>query len=166
MGLSDNGYTVVFEETMKKYGDMVYRICLTITGNPEDAGDSFQETFLRLVKNQNKIKDEAHLKAWLIRVATNCAKTTASSTWNRRTQGLREEELGGGTQQFREDELLSELQRLPSQYAVVLYLFYYEEYSIREIGRLLGKKENTVKTHLDRGRKLLKKRLEEGGGRP
>ncbi len=87
MDSSGNGYTVVFEEIMEKYGDMVYRICLTITGNTEDAGDSFQETFLRLVKNQDKIKNEEHLKAWLICVATNCSKTTVSSFWNRKTRG-------------------------------------------------------------------------------
>ncbi len=62
-----------------------------------------------------------------------------------------------------ENSLLTELQKLPDKYSVVLYLFYYEEYSIREIGRLLNKKESSVKTLLHRGRRLLKKRLEEGG---
>lgn len=144
MGLSSNGYTVIFEEVMEKYGDMVYRICLTITGNPEDARDSFQETFLRLVRNQNKIKNEEHLKAWLIRVATNCSRTTVSSPWNRRTRGIKEEDLRKEAHQPRENELLAELQKLPDKYAVVLYLFYYEEYSVREIGRILGKKEYTM----------------------
>lgn len=165
MDSSGNGFTFAFDESMEKYGDMVYRICLTITGNTEDARDSFQETFLRLVKNQDKIKNEEHLKAWLIRVATNCSKTTVSSLWNRTTQGITEEDMKEETYGPGENELLSELQRLPGKYAVVLYLFYYEEYSIREIGQLLDKKENSVKTLLDRGRKLLKKRLEEGGKR-
>lgn len=159
------GYTVVFEKVMEKYGDMVYRICLTITGNTEDAKDSFQETFLRLVKNQDKIKDEEHLKAWLIRVAANCSKTIVSSPWNRKTQGIKEEDMGKEAGKPRGEDLLSELQKLPDKYSVTLYLFYYEEYSIREIGRILGRKENTIKTQLDRGRKLLKKKLEEGGER-
>lgn len=163
MDSSDGGYVIVFEEIMEKYGDMVYRICLTVTGNPEDARDSFQETFLRLVRNRNKIKNEEHLKAWLIRVSTNCSRTIASSQWNRTTQGIREEDMEKSVCQPGQGELLSELRKLPDKYAVALYLFYYEEYSVREIGKLLNRGENSVKTLLQRGRKLLKKRLEEGG---
>lgn len=165
MDSSGNRYVIVFEEIMEKYGDMVYRICLTITGNAEDAKDSFQETFLRLVRNQNKIKSEEHLKAWLIRVATNCSRTTASSLWNRTTQGIQEGDIEEKTCQLEQGEMLCELQKLPSKYAVVLYLFYYEEYSIKEIGQLLNKRENSIKTLLQRGRRLLKKKLEEGGER-
>lgn len=165
MDSSGKEYTVVFEKIMDKYGDMVYRICLTITGNTEDARDSFQETFLRLVKNQDKIKNEEHLKAWLIRVATNCSRTIAASPWNRKTQGIKDTDTDHGEYLLQNSGLLSELQRLPDKYSVVLYLFYYEEYSIKEIGQLLNKKENSVKTLLNRGRKLLQKRLEEGGDR-
>lgn len=165
MDSSDNGYVMAFEEIMEKYGDMVYRICLTVTGNPEDARDSFQETFLRLVRNRDKIKNEEHLKAWLIRVSINCSRTIASSLWNRTTQGIQEEDMRESVCQPEQGELLSELRKLPDQYAVALYLFYYEEYSVREIARLMNKRENSVKTLLRRGRKLLKKKLEEGGER-
>ncbi|MDE5908089.1 MAG: sigma-70 family RNA polymerase sigma factor [Lachnospiraceae bacterium] len=160
----DNNYDVVFDDAIEQYGDMIYRICLTIAGNAEDAKDAFQETFLRLVKNKDKITCEEHLKAWLIRVASNCAKSAAASTWNRTTQGL-DEEAAGGEALYKQEEngLLSELQRLPKKYSVTLYLYYYEEYSVREIAVLLQKKENSIKTLLARGRKLLRKSLEEGG---
>lgn len=165
MDSSGNGYVMAFEEIMEKYGDMVYRICLTVTGNPEDAKDSFQETFLRLVRSRDKIKNEEHLKAWLIRVSINCSRTIASSLWNRTTQGIREEDMGESVCQPEQWGILSELRTLPDKYAVALYLFYYEEYSVREIARLMNKRENSVKTLLRRGRKLLKKKLEEGGER-
>lgn len=163
MSLPDNNYNVLFEDAVERYGDTVYRICLTITGNAEDAKDAFQETFLRLVRNKDKIVSEEHLKAWLIRVASNCAKTTVTSTWNRTTQGMDTEAAGEEVlYEQKENDLLSELQKLPRKYSVVLYLYYYEEYSIREIGVLLHKKENSIKTLLARGRKLLRKSLEEG----
>ncbi|MCM1119376.1 MAG: RNA polymerase sigma factor [bacterium] len=165
MDSSGGGYVMAFEEIMEKYGDMVYRICLTVTGNPEDAKDSFQETFLRLVRSRDKIKSEEHLKAWLIRVSTNCSRTIASSLWNRTTQGIQEEDMGESVCQPEQGEILFELRRLPDKYAVALYLFYYEEYSVREIARLMNKRENSVKTLLRRGRKQLKKKLEEGGER-
>lgn len=163
MNLSLNKYQVEFDDAVEKFGDMVYRICVTITGNTEDAKDAFQDTFLRLVKHHHEITSEEHLKAWLIRVAGNCAKTTVTSPWNKRTQGFNEEQGQEAVYEQEENLLLAELQSLPENYALVLYLFYYEEYSIKEIGHLLDKKENTVKTLLDRGRKLLKKKLEEGG---
>ena len=164
MNSPDNNYDVVFDDVMEQYSDMVYRICLTITGNAEDAKDAFQETFLRLVKNKDKITSEEHLKAWLIRVASNCSKTTVTSTWNRTTQGMEEETVGEENfYEQKENDLLSELQRLPQKYSVALYLYYYEEYSIREISAMLHKKENSIKTLLARGRNLLRKNLEEGG---
>ena len=164
MNSPDNNYEVVFDDVMEQYSDMVYRICLTITGNAEDAKDAFQETFLRLVKNKDKITSEEHLKAWLIRVASNCSKTTVTSTWNRTTQGMEEETAGEENfYEQKENDLLSELQRLPQKYSVALYLYYYEEYSIREISAMLHKKENSIKTLLARGRNLLRKNLEEGG---
>lgn len=164
MKAPDNSYAIVFDDAVEQYGDMIYRICLTITGNAEDAKDAFQETFLRLVKNKDKITCEEHLKAWLIRVASNCAKSAAGSTWNRTTQGFSKEAVCEKmVYEQKEKDLLEELHRLPKKYSVVLYLYYYEEYSVREIAALLGKKENSIKTLLARGRKLLRKSLEEGG---
>lgn len=162
MKLPDKKYRIEFEKAIERYSDMIYRIAITITGNEEDAKDVFQETFLRLVRNQDKITSEEHLKAWLIRVVTNCAKTTVLSPWNRKTQGFNEGEGPEAVCEQEENDLLSELQRLPEKYSVVLYLHYYEGYSIKEIGKLLDKNENSVKTLLNRGRSLLRKKLEGG----
>lgn len=157
-------FQVDLEKAISQYADMIYRIAVTITGNKADADDVFQETFLRLVKNQTKIQSEEHLKAWLIRVAGNCAKTMVMSPWNQKTQGLFEEDATGvqGANEG-QSRLLMELRTLPQKYSLVLYLFYYEGYSVKEIAKLLEKNENSIKTLLKRGRNLLKKSLEEGG---
>ncbi len=60
---------------------------------------------------------------------------------------------------MKEDETLWEVLALPEKYRDCLYFFYYEDYSIKEIAKLLGTPENTVKTNLKRGREALKKRL-------
>lgn len=162
MNLPDEKFTINYEYVVEKYSDMVYRIIMTITGNNEDAKDAFQETFLRLVRSQDKIKDEEHLKAWLIRVASNCAKTIVTSPWNKRTQGF-EENTEEAVYSEEEHSLLEEVRSLSPNYSLPIYLFYYEEYSIKEIAVILDKNENTVKTLLSRGRTELKKRLEKGG---
>lgn len=163
MNSPEKKYHIEFDKAIERYSDMIYRIAITITGNEEDAKDAFQETFLRLVRSQNKIMSEEHLKAWLIRVVTNCAKTAVSSPWNRKTQGLSgKESEGEAVRGAGENHLLLELQSLPEKYSVVLYLYYYEGYSVKEIGSLLGKNENSIKTLLSRGKSLLRKELEGG----
>ena len=163
MNSPDNRYRVDFEKSIERYSDMIYRIAVTITKNEEDAKDVFQETFLRLVRNHEKIVSEEHLKAWLIRVVSNCAKTRVSSPWNRNTQGFeKERETQESSYEPGENRLLSELKKLPQKYSVVLYLYYYEGYSIKEIGKLLEKNENTIKTLMSRGRELLRDKLEGG----
>ena len=52
---------------------------------------------------------------------------------------------------------------LPRKYRVVLHLYYYEGYTTEEIAGLLHRRPATVRSQLDRGRKLLKQRLLEDG---
>jgi len=162
MSLSEKQYIIEYEQVLNKYADMVYRITMTITGNEEDAKDAFQDTFLRLVRNNEKIRDEEHLKAWLIRVASNCAKTIVTSPWNKRTQGIEETDQQAVYIE-EEDSILEDVKKLSPNYALPLFLFYYEEYSIKEIAKILNKNENTIKTLLSRGRNELKKHLTEKG---
>ena len=51
--------------------------------------------------------------------------------------------------------------RLPDKYRIVVHLFYYEDYTIAEIAQILKRREGTVKSQLNRGRKLLKTMLME-----
>lgn len=162
--LSDEFYQVNLEDSVERYADMVYRISMTITKNQQDAQDVFQETFLRLVKYKETIQSEEHLKAWLIRVASNCGKTLASDIWNNRTQGMDEGITGDLTYEQKEQgTLLKYMRRLPQKYALPLYLFYYEEYSIQEIADIMNKNINTVKSYLRRGKEKLRKYLAEDG---
>ena len=53
--------------------------------------------------------------------------------------------------------------KLPEKYSSVIFLYYFEEYTVKEIASLLGKNENTVSSLLQRGRKKLKTELEKEG---
>ena len=57
--------------------------------------------------------------------------------------------------------LFEAVMRLPEKYRTVIHLFYYEDYSVREIADLLKHGEGTVKSQLSRGRALLKSQLAE-----
>ena len=159
-------YQLDLDEAVDKYADMVYRIAMTVTKNQTDAQDVFQETFLRLVRYRETIESEEHLKAWLIRVATNCAKSLVTSSWYKNTQGIDQqltEEAANDTANDNKNQILDYIKELPEKYRIVLYLFYYEEYPVKKISQILAKKETTVKSILSRGRDKLRDKLVKEG---
>ena len=60
-----------------------------------------------------------------------------------------------------DSRLFEAVMRLPDKYRIVIHLFYYEDYTIAEIAQILKRREGTVKSQLNRGRKLLKTMLME-----
>lgn len=58
-------------------------------------------------------------------------------------------------------DLFKEVMKLPDKYRIVIHLFYYEVYSVREIAKILKLSESNVKVRLSRGRALLKDSLKE-----
>ena len=60
-----------------------------------------------------------------------------------------------------DSNLFSAVMKLDEKYRTVIHLFYYEEYSVKEIAEILGSRESTVKSQLSRGRTLLKMMLSE-----
>lgn len=159
--MSENTFSI--NEIVDRYADMVYRIALTQMKNVHDAQDIFQEVFLRLVKNIDSIQNEEHLKSWLIRVTLNCSKTNLMSAWRKHTQPLEDEQNEIAFETKEQYDLYQHLQKLPKKYRMVLYLFYYEELSIKQICQITEQKEPTVKSQLSRARTMLKKELEKSG---
>lgn len=144
------------EKALYQHANMVYRLALLQMKNKSDAEDVFQEVFLRLVQHQDKISDEEHLKAWLIRVTLNCCKKQFDSAWRRKTVSMEEQKEAGYEEEYEENVIYKEVQNLPEKYRTVIHLFYFEEYSVKEIGEITGQKESAVKTQLSRARGILK----------
>ena len=74
----------------KKHSDMVYRLAVARVKNKYDADDVLQEVFLRFIKVKDKVENEEHLKALLIRITINCSKSLMTSSWFKRTEPLSE----------------------------------------------------------------------------
>ena len=145
------------KELFARYGDMIYRIAMSYRNSVPFAEDMVQEVFVRYLRKRPRFENREHEKAWFIRVAANCCKSTLSSAWFRRVCPLEEAgqmaaPLGSG-----EECVLYELLcTLPAKYRIVLYLRYYEEYSVGEIGEIMGVRPALVSTWLARGREKLK----------
>ena len=132
-----------------------------MTKNHVDAEDITQDTFLKYIKSNREFESEEHIKAWLLRVAINQSKNMMLSFW-KRNQVSFEEYIAELSFENEEDHLVFEtVMQLPKKYRIVLHLYYYEDYSIKEMAGILETNENTVKTRLARGRKLLREQLKE-----
>ena len=152
------------EGVIRRHGQAVYRLAYARTGNREDAEDVTQETFLRLVRAAPKFRDEDHCRAWLLRVAANCAQDLFRAPWRKRERPIEEAERVPAPGQVPEPGgVLEAVLSLPESYRLPVHLFYYEGLSIREIAGVLGKREGAVRTSLTRARALLRDKLKEEG---
>lgn len=137
-----------FNDVFSKYKDMITRICILNLRNTQDAKDCFQNVFIKLFQSQTNFQDENHLKAWLIRVATNECRNYQKRFY-KKTINIDDVLI---EEHHEELVLLPVVLKLPYKYKNILYLYYYEGYKTFEIAHLLEMNENTVKSHLKRGR--------------
>ena len=147
------------EQTIEKYSNMVYRLAMARTRNIETSEDVYQEVFLRLARKMPEFESEEHKKAWLIRVTINCSKSILNSSFIKHRADL-DENLSFETPE-RHDIYYAVL-NLPIKYRTVIHLYYYENYSIKEISKILKLNENTIKTRLSRARQELEKTVKGG----
>lgn len=146
-------------KAVESYTDLIFRIAYQNLGNRVDAEDVVQETFIRLISAPS-FDDDAHMKGWLIRVTINLCKDLKKSVWHRKTTELEENNYSFSQEQ---QKIMDEVWQLPVKYRNVIYLHYYEEYTILEIAKILNINRNTVNSWLTRARRKLKDILIEGG---
>jgi RNA polymerase sigma-70 factor (ECF subfamily) len=144
---------------LDKYSKSLFKIAFTYLKNRADAEDIVQEVYISLMGRGSGFDSEEHEKAWLIRVTINMSKNRLKSAWNRFHVPL-EEEISYLPEE--ESDVLAIVLNLPAKYRTVIHLFYYENYSIIEIGNILRKSPGTIGTWLSRGRKLLKTKIDGG----
>lgn len=142
------------------YSDMIKRICLIHLKKHADTEDIFQGVFLKYVLSSVVFENDAHEKAWFIRVTINACKDLLKSFFYNRTVDLTEMHEQIAAEVSEEDTAVIEaVLRLPEKYRKVIYLHYYEGYTAPEISEILGKNVNTVYTYMQRARQMLKKEL-------
>ena len=151
---------MTYDQIVEKYIDTVYRAALASSATKADADDVVQDVFLKLITSDKDFESEEHLKAWLIRVAINRTRKLFSTSWFKKTVPLSEDIP---FQDSEKSDVFYALRSLPQKYRTPLYLYYYEDYSVREISECLNISEGTIKSQLARGRGLMKIKLEGGG---
>ena len=147
------------EQIIRQYSDMIYRIAVHNLCNIADAEDILQDVCFSLLTKCPKQRDPDHLKAWLIRVTVNKCNSLHRLAWRKRRESLEDHTHLEAPEQ---SEIMEEIRQLPKDYRNIIYLYYYESYTISVIAKILGKNPNTVSSYLQRARKKLKALLTEG----
>lgn len=147
-----------FIEKVQKYKNMVYRLAVNYLRNISDAEDISQEVFLKFLKRNQNFKSEEEEKAWLIRITINASKDLLKSAWFKKTVPIDE---NIPCEERESTDLFRALMSLTPKYRTVIYLYYYEEYPINEICKILRIKKSTAQMRLVRARSKLKEILEK-----
>ena len=143
-----------FEETVRLYADTVTGVCVMRLRNSTDAEDCFQNVFCKLYSKSPEFDNDEHLKAWLIRVAINeCVSYARKFRMPFISKPPEDNAYYDNTDSM---DMSWALMETPLKYRDVLYLYYCEQYKVKEISQILKIKENTVKSLLKRGREVLK----------
>ena len=165
-----------FECLMLQYQTPVYNLCYRIVGNPEDAADMTQETFLKAWKNLEGFHMESSLSTWLYRLANNACLDLLRSKKRKPTISIVREDEDGEEAVFdpvdpspqpdealirkEENQILQQaLQSLDEQQRAILTLRVVNDMSYEDIGQVLQIKEGTVKSRLARARENLRKKV-------
>ena len=154
----ENERSALIESAVRDNADMIYRIAYQNTGNHHDAEDILQEVSILLVTKNAPLNDKEYLKRWLIKVTVNKCHDLYRHKKRTQTEPL-DDYINTPSQE--KDNVLEEIFGLPEKYRTVIYLYYYENFTLQEIADTLGKKLNTVSSDLQRARKKLKKILTE-----
>lgn len=154
-----------YTKIVEKYANNIYKVALSYCKNKYDAEDVLQNVFLKLLQADMKFESEEHLRRWLIRVTINCCKDLCKSFWKKHMVSI-DEINQNYSYEFSTNEksdLYETVMSLPAKYRIVTHLYYYEDYSVKEISEILNVKETTVQTQLMRARNKLQIKLKEEG---
>lgn len=153
-----------FREFYDRQVKRVYRLAMVMMGNISDAEDVTQTVFLKAWEKKPDFRDADHEIAWILTTTRNQCKDIHKSFYRRKRADLENAPEPQVTLETQMDsEIWEALQSLTEKYRMVLYLYYYEGYSVRELSVILGRRESTLQTQLATGRKQMKSLLESKG---
>ena len=157
-GILDKQFIRIFN----LYKNDIYRLAYSYTKNISDSDDITQNTFIKLYNHIDILNNQDQdIKKWLIKVTINECKTFLLSSWKKKIIAFTEKEENTLSTTLPDNYLLEAILQLPKKYRTIIFLYYYENYKIKEISEILNISVTNIKTILSRARKKLKEILKE-----
>lgn len=158
-----------FSDTVEKYSDRIYSIIVRMIDNRDDIMDIMQNTFLKTYRNLDRFREESSLYTYMVSVAINETRQHIRKRSKDIFVDVNEDILTDYShpsveetviRAMNRDMLNSALQELPHKYREAIILKDIEGMSMKDISTVLNISIGAVKTHLHRGRLLLKELME------
>lgn len=166
------------EELFKEYYTDIMYICRKYNLSEADSADIAQETFIKAFQEIRTLDNAVKFPQWLMRIATNkcinLLKHNKTLTMDTISSDEIDLELPDKSKSSEEivldnevkDILSGMIAKLPVEQRVTIFMYYYQDYSIKEIAQFYGCSENTVKSRLNYAKKAMRteaERLENKG---
>lgn len=161
-----NGDASAFAYLVDTYKNMVFSLAYKMTKNKEEAEEVTQDTFIKAFKNLSNFKGDSKFSTWLYRI---CYHTTLDAIKknkkNNYTFEINEvtynqiqsvETILQGIERKERSVIMDKcLMKLPDEERSILWMFYYDELSLKEIIEVTNLSEANLKVKLHRARKKL-----------
>jgi RNA polymerase sigma factor (sigma-70 family) len=167
-----HGNTEAFRLIVDRYKEMLYRLSFSFLGNREDAEECTQDILMRAFRYIHRFSLEKRFLPWLYSIALNHIRTSYARNQRKEARHSAWERLADVRNCPDPQEILETAQSreairiavasLPRNLREPIVLHYYEELRVATIAEILGVSEANVKSKLLRGRRRLKKILEDG----
>ena len=147
----------------RKYATNMFHICLSFTGDRDEAKDILQDSFIKVFKGLRGFNPEKSLEGWIRKIVNN----TAIDYYRKKRQlrYLENQAVENNTQEIRTEnhepswlnteQVLYHIRQLPEGARIIFHLFAIEGYSHKEIAGMLEISEGTSKSQYNRARMLL-----------
>lgn len=133
--------------------DGMYRLAFSILRNDADAQDAVSEAIVLAFEKCHQLRKTSSAKSWLMQILVNSSKKIALQS---NKYVLLENEIQyEQAEEFKDDDMWETVMELDEEFREVVVLYYYEQFSVREIGKMLRVPEGTVKSRLARAREKL-----------
>lgn len=167
-----SGDRKAFELLVQKYEKKLYNVAYRIVGDPEDAMDATQSTFVKAFEKLHTFDPKYRFFSWVYRILLNESLTMVHQKkrfepWESDVVDGRSASSPSPSETFDETEINQQIQKamrvLKPDYRVVIVLKHFHGMSYREMAEITGVPEKTVKSRLFTARQQLKDILEEQG---
>jgi RNA polymerase sigma-70 factor (ECF subfamily) len=164
-----HGDVTAWEPLMLAHQEAVFRLCYLLLGDPDDAEDVAQETFLRAWKHLKGFDATRPLRPWLLSIASNLAsnrRRSAGRYFAALVRAFRDEPISiriedKSAEKMEANELWHAVQRLNVDDQRIIYLRYFLNLPVEEAAQILQVAEGTVKSRLSRAVEKLRKIIQQ-----
>lgn len=150
----------VFEKLVLQNEQTLYRVSMSMLKNEADAQDAVHDAILKAFEKIDTLKKEEAFSAWLTRILIRCCYKQLKRNKHYDVFGENLPEASSRDNPYVDLEIGEAINNLSPKIRVVIILYYVENYSIKEITRILNIPEGTVKSRLKSGRQQLKSELQ------